>query len=176
MRIGRYHQPFGIAALRVFDAKGALLLTDNTIFDIIYPRYNRDDVMTVLQHIISTDPKEAKKLGTHLHGYCSFSVEKYAEGKPTLDSSLRRVLCESSEQPVEPPLSASFVLEVHEFLQHPTLTPNFSYVNNMYIYPQSVSLGKLNAKNLCIRVEVKDIDNLMDAGLPVGSPLSFSSS
>lgn len=163
-RYGRYRQPFAISALQVFDNKGQLLLNDSTTFSVLYARNGREDIFTILQAF--TEPKESRKIGgKDLRGMCTISVEKVSDNPETLyDSSLRRV--QKQSEPVE---DERAYLQIQEFLQQPRLTPNFTYVNNLYIYPISANLGKLAAKTLCLKIEVKDADNFHSACLNVSS-------
>lgn len=173
-RYGRYRQPFAISALQVFDNKGQLLLNENTEFTGLYARTGREDLFTALQ---SLKDGRKEKLGKDLRGMCRITVEKILDiGNLRLfDSSLRCIQNHNKDQDVEVQLvDDQSYLQIHEFLQQPRLTPNFHYVNNLYMYPISANLGKLNAKTICLKIEVKDTDNFKSACLNVSFKL-FSS-
>ena len=142
--------------LQVFDAKGQLLLTEKSDFSQIYSR-TRDEIFTVIQSLAGND---AKKIGRDMRGMCSVVVEKLSDlnDHNVYDSSLRAVGPNKEGEPL---------LKMHEFLQQPRLLPNFSYVNNMYLYPIGANLGKIAAKTVCIKMEIRENDNFDSPALTV---------
>lgn len=121
---------------------------------------------------------DAKKLGKNLNGFCSITVNKVEEsdipGLKLVDPSLQNVMSAGAMDYEGPPLR-----EIYEFPQIASMTPNFYYVNNMYIYPESVNLGSLakGKSNIGIRVQVKcdDLMGIDEPGLKVRSPFLFLS-
>ena len=111
--------------------------------------------------------QEGKKFpGKDLKGFASFAVEKVSEedieNMNLIDTSLQEVKLDKKAVN-----GAPLVREIYEFPQTTSLIPNFSYINNMYIYPIMANLSSKNGRNITVKMEVKDDDSLNSPGLNV---------
>ena len=156
-RLGQYRQAFGWSILQVFDAKGNLLLDENSHFENIYV-HTRDSVPTLVETFALNDSaRDSFRKMKNLNGSCHIRVSKFSqedfESVRLLDASL-----EEERVSEKVPTNGPFLRNIHEFLQVPSFMPNFSYINNMYIYPLYANLSSRSGRNIAIRMQVKATD------------------
>ncbi|KAL6048775.1 Dedicator of cytokinesis protein 6 [Balamuthia mandrillaris] len=185
-RLGAYRQLFAWGAIPVFDRNNALMLTEETEFDALYPAHCKDNIFDLLAEL--RDPKTKKQRQT-VPGFCKVSVRSLtAEQVATLpnlvDPSLSPVIQDMKAETLkeEEPSALSgtdsarhkvvqdyngFIREVQEFPVSPIMQPHWSYVNNFYIYPESLVMSSHNrkVKTIAIKIQLKSNDLLSEEGL-----------
>lgn len=143
-RLGCYRQLFAWAALPVF-SRGSLLLQEQSTF-VLYPAHFKDNIV---DHLIELRDPKAKR-GKAIPGQCDLRVTQLST-----ESSIPPFRLDPTLNPVRDPITKAipstdggeetWVREVQEFSDGGG-TCFWSYINNLYIYPESVVMSAHNRK------------------------------
>ncbi|EGG25220.1 DOCK family protein [Cavenderia fasciculata] len=105
----------------------------------------------------------------------SISVSSLASATTTTPSVTSPSLLNTSISSPSPSLSRTSTLnaivpvirELQCFPLKEDLIPHSAYINNLYIYPDTVNLSKASGRNICIKVEIRDSDSVSQPPLSV---------
>jgi len=150
--VTKFRQTFAFSFLQVFDSTGQLLLLKDNCFKAIYPQQAKDNICDLLVEI-----KEKGTKRKDLQGACPLNViYPVPENLPRLDCSLDCVLSGNIEE------NNKYLVprEVQEFATSPVLIPNWTFANNLYVYPLSLNFNshERKYKNILIKMELKAQD------------------
>lgn len=156
VRLGDYLQPLAWGAIQLFDEGGQLAVGDLTQLKLV--RSKVDDTETQMLELLRKRQGKDKKISSLPCDFVfNFKIidEKYrSELNELIDPSY---LCIN-----KPIVEIPAIREIQDFTEFEDITyPTLEYVNNLYVYPESVNLSKCkdsNARNICIEVQFKEND------------------
>ncbi|XP_011300539.1 dedicator of cytokinesis protein 9 isoform X1 [Fopius arisanus] len=169
-RLGNYRMPFAWSARPLFRLYSNELDTSSDFPAIYRQEINRmrdDDIIKLLSEY--RKPEKMSKL-TVIPGWLKLHIKPITEiPDNTLTTSLEPL------RPFPIPPTAPPTLEISEFespSERDVLHPYTSYINNLYVYPQSLNFDTQKffnrARNIACVVELRDDDQLDEVG---GKPL-----
>lgn len=166
-RLGGYRQPFGYAALQLFDDSHTLRLTKDTVVSALMRPKAERDIYSMVEKMIGGKSKNmipcklalsVKKITEkdHVRGRISPSLQAI---KPLAKGADARVVREMGDFSASSPEGA---------LRH---MPNLAYENVMYLLPESVNFHHVSgtsSRNIAIEVRLyADDQDLNGPGLPL---------
>lgn len=192
-RLGKYRQLFCFGLLHLFDESGNLIWDRDTEesathtghMELIAARgnsflhlYLSEKEIKVPLRLQSSYHKKLKALPAS----CVFQAQILPSSAPVpkktvrLDSSgvqvtqkkRKKITNKVSNTLSSPDFQTTIQREIYRFPSVQPDEPNSFFVNNLYIYPRRVDLSSTTARNISIRIELRDNDKTVDQkGLPV---------
>lgn len=167
-----YRQPFGFAVFRLYEEQTQSCITIPSVQKIssLY-RYKTDDysdksLLLSIPELLNnnssnnnTSTNNNRKFKTIPSGSISLEFTMVQREPGHVDPSFTRVLPYEKKDGIT-------TIELEDFSQYNSVKPYMHFVNNLYVYPENLTLASMVGKNLMIKVELRESDYYTDVALP----------
>lgn len=168
IRLGDYLQPLAWGAIQLFNESGQLAVGDLTQLKLV--RSKVDDTEPQIMEILRKRQGKDKKISSLPCDFVfNFKIIDEQQRKQLNELIDPSYLCIN-----KPIVEIPAIREIQDFTEFEEITfPTLEYINNLYIYPETVNLSKCkdsNARNICLDIQFKENDQEINStGLNVSS-------